>query len=475
MMKLWMLIVVAAMASACSKQDAEEFNPADNTLKTIQFTATGVGGGRTAFGDYDSTNNTYPTLWQEGDQIAVSLNLGTRDAVGVTISDEGKSATFAAELTNGDTEVGTFTFYAVSPADACTGTYYVDNESTDPRVLVRIKDTQTPQENSCDPLMQVLFAETEAFAEIPDKVQLSFKHWAAYGCLQIKNLTTTEPISKIQLEADGYLAGTTVWRPTKENDADKYYGLASKTPVGTITLNTTSVEHPLWFATLPIDLSGKEFTVRVVLESGKFLTKTITFANGDGNFQAGHIAKFSVNFEGITASEGFIVGSLYPASGTPEGVIFWVSDDGTSAKIASVKHISSVWMELPESATAYPNVGNISGSTPTGIENTNAIREDAKTNGYVIPMLSFIDETLGGGDWYWPTTSDLTEVYNEKATVDATLTTSGYRTFGDDVYWTSRQNSTGTQAYYVNFKSGKSSMNTKDIERYGRAVKIVKK
>ena len=51
MMKLWMLVAVAAMASACSKQDTEGFEGA-TAAKTIEFVATDAGG-RTIFGEPD--------------------------------------------------------------------------------------------------------------------------------------------------------------------------------------------------------------------------------------------------------------------------------------------------------------------------------------------------------------------------------------------------------------------------------------
>lgn len=400
MMKLWMLVAVAALASACSKQDTEGFDGA-TAAKTIEFFATDAGG-RTIFGEPDGNN--YPVLWQEDDQIVVSLNLGSRKAVPVTVCDEGKSATFTSELADDDS--GNYTFYAVSPADACTGTY--DLENANPRILVRIKDEQTPSATSCDPLAQVLYAQSTTTTTMPEKVELTFKHWAAYGCVQIKNLTAEVPISKIQLEADGYLAGTTLWRPTQENEADKYYGLGSKTPVGIITLNTTSVENPLWFATLPIDLSGKKFTIRVDLEDGSYYEKSITFANGDGNFQAGKIAKFSVDFADvakIVPAEPFQLYEVYKENGVAQGVVFWVSDDGQTAKIV---HLNRT-VEKIKWATEASKVGLYGTEAyPDGWENTNKIREHFAADLTKCPMLGYLDElNTNGNTWYWPSIKEL--------------------------------------------------------------------
>lgn len=471
MMKLWMLVAVAAIASACQKQDEVGIEGA--AFNTVQFIAT-EDAGRTAFGE--PVENTYPVLWQEEDLVTVSLNMYDR-AAATAVVPNGKSASFAVAY---DEEAAAAadekTFYAVVPNTGVSG--YYNNGNSDPRFIIKLLADQTPLPNSCDPKVQILYAQSATYTTIPEQVEMSFKHWCAYGCMTIKNLNTTEKIAKVQLTVDSYLAGSTYWRPTAEKEVDRLYNIggspAPKTPEKTITLNTSSVENPLWFAALPVDLSGKELSIRVVLENGDVIKKNITFKNGDGNFQAGRIAKFSVDFAGITVDNGFSVGDVYPKTGTPEGVVFWVADDGASAKIVSLTQIVDVWMKPATGETPYPNVGGLSGSTYTGIENTEAIKKDAAEKGYDIPMLTLLKEL--GSDWYWPTTSDLTEVYNAKSEVDNTLTTLGYRTFGNDVYWTSRQNSTGTKAYYVNFKSG-SNTNMHDKNRatnYSRAVKIVR-
>lgn len=473
MMKLWMLVAVAAIASACQKQD--EVGIEGTASNTVQFIAT-EDAGRTAFGE--PVENIYPVLWQEEDLVTVSLNMYDRaPATVVTPVNNGKSASFAVAY---DEEAAAAaaekTFYAVVPNTGVSG--YYNNGNSDPRFIIKLLADQTPLANSCDPKVQILYAQSATYTTIPEQVEMSFKHWCAYGCMTIKNLNTTEKIAKVQLTVDSYLAGSTYWRPTAANEVDRLYNIggspAPKTPEKTITLNTSSVENPLWFAALPVDLSGKELSIRVVLENGDVIKKNITFKNGDGNFQAGRIAKFSVDFAGITVDNGFSVGDVYPKTGTPEGVVFWVADDGASAKIVSLTQIVDVWMKPATGETPYPNVGGLSGSTYTGIENTEAIKKDAAEKGYDIPMLTLLKEL--GSDWYWPTTSDLTEVYNAKSEVDNTLTTLGYRTFGNDLYWTSRQNSTGTKAYYVNFKSGSNtSMHDKNrATNYSRAVKIVR-
>ncbi len=89
--KSLMLFAAAAMAFAgCSKDDG---TTNDMGVK-VRFTA-GADQTRTTFGDPDGT--TYPTLWQEGDKIALRLNTSTSKIdCTVTPTNGGANATFDA-------------------------------------------------------------------------------------------------------------------------------------------------------------------------------------------------------------------------------------------------------------------------------------------------------------------------------------------------------------------------------------------
>lgn len=420
MMKLWMLVAVAALASACSKQDTEGFDGA-TAAKTIEFVATDAGG-RTIFGEPDGNN--YPVLWSAEDMVTVSLNMYDRaPATAVTPINNGASASFVVaydeEAAEADAEK---TFYAVVPNTGVSG--YYNNGNDDPRFIIKLLAEQTPLADSCDPKAQILYAQSETYTDIPEQVALSFKHWCAYGCLTIKNLNTTEPIAKVQLTVDSYLAGSTYWRPTQENEVDRVYNIggspAPKTPEKTITLNTKSVENPLWFAVLPVDLSGEEFAVRVTLENGSYYEKTITFANGDGNFQAGKIAKFSVNFadvEKVVVAEPFQLLEVYKENDVAQGVVFWVSDDGQTAKIVSLDRCEpTAWSNDLTSigVTANPKVDAIDDCAANMSIVVNWLKEHADVE---IPIVSFCQAK--GEGWYWPAYYDLLQLaaaYNGVAT-----------------------------------------------------------
>lgn len=420
MMKLWMLVVVATIASACSKQDDAGFEGA--ATKTVQFIANDAAG-RTIFGTPEE--GVYPVLWEAEDNVSVSLNMCNRVvATALNLINDGTSATFKVSYPEDEaTNAAEKTFYAVVPNTGISSFY--NKEKDDPRFIIKVVADQTPRANSCDPKVQILYAQSATYSTIPEQVEMSFKHWCAYGCMTIKNLNTTEPIVKVQLTVDSYLAGSTYWRPTAENEVDRLYNiggsLAPKNPEKTITLNTSSVENPLWFAALPVDLSGKEMTIRVTLENGDTYTKTITFANGDGNFQAGRIAKFAVNFADVEKEEGikpFQLYEIYKENEVAQGIVFWVSDDGQTAKIVSLDRCeATAWSSdttTPTTVTTIPEVQEIEGCAANMSSVVNWLKDHTDVT---MNIVSFCQAK--GDGWYWPAYHDLRQLaaaYNGVAT-----------------------------------------------------------
>lgn len=473
MMKLWMLVAVAAMASACSKQDIEGFEGA-TAAKTIEFVATDAGG-RTIFGEPDGDN--YPVLWQEGDQIKINVNHEFKSATTrtclqhegasprVTIADEGASAVFTVEMNDYTAE--SYTFYSVSPAK-----YWLhsnEKQENPTNLRVEIPTDQSATATSCDPLGQLLFAQSATTNTLPEKINLHYNHLAAYGCITLNNVDGD--ISNVNIVSSENISGRFNYDIESKTISFSSSGFAQNISVGTSS-------NTVWFAAIPTDLSNTTLTINVTTTSGLFKKEIALPANRE--LKAGQIAKFSVDFSGISASSGFKIGDIYPATGTPEGVVFWVADDGNSAKILGLKNMpQSVWMELPDGMEKYPNISGLSGSKKTGIEYTNAIRESVKNNGYVVPMITFLDAL--GADWYWPMPNELGEM---RANMTPLNTILGNIAEGEALksaaYWASQESGVSTTtgestAYYYNLSSGGSANKAKSSKYYGRAVKVVTK
>lgn len=97
----------------------------------------------------------------------------------------------------------------------------------------------------------------------------------------------------------------------------------------------------------------------------------------------------------------YTVGTAYEEDGTVVGIVFWVSEDGQSAKIVSLDRIEKI---------AWSTEGTtLLGATSTsdGAANTAILKESAEAAS--IPMLAFCEEH--GEGWYWPAIDELKELF----------------------------------------------------------------
>lgn len=280
MFKSIIAFAFTAMAFASCVKEADA--PVTET-KTVQFLAESIET-KTAFGTPD--NGSYPTLWTENDEeIKLLLNLNEEVSADVNVSDDFKTASFNAEFTvkaeGGST--APYTFYALSPADAYLG-------SNSERFTVTIPTSQTPLANSVDESAQILYAVSDEYNELPDKVSLHFGHFTAYGKFSFKNLDLDGAnVTSVAITSSVNFAGR--WNYVV---ADGSY--AENSGSSTITLNTTDTEN-LWFACAPVDMDGQTLTFTVNTDKGP-LSKTATLSNK--KFNAGKIATMTVDMQGIT-------------------------------------------------------------------------------------------------------------------------------------------------------------------------------
>lgn len=282
----YLSIAVIGLTAMFSCQTKEIDRPIERESKIVHFHASELET-KTAFGERTGEGK-YPTLWTENDsKVKVSLNYAAaKDAV-VNPSDDFKTASFNASIE--DDETGSYTFYALSPSTA----QYAAYSSSTKTVGIEIPSTQTTLTNSVDEAAQILVAKSETFDEFPEGVELSFSHAVAYGRMSLVNLNLgTAVISSVSLTSSENFAGRYSYSPDTGEMTEKS---ASKT----ITVNTSSASD-IWFACAPVDLSdGGTLDVVVNTDKGTF-TRQIVFPADKGNFVAGHVAKFSVNMQGIS-------------------------------------------------------------------------------------------------------------------------------------------------------------------------------
>ena len=165
------------------------------------------------------------------------------------------------------------------------------------------------------------------------------------------------------------------------------------------------------------------------------------------------------------------VGTPWKEGNTTVGVVFWVAEDGKSAKIVSLNRTSTTiaWSTVGEEYLG-------AGSKSDGAANTAALKQSSQADN--IPMLDFC-ENLGEG-WYWPACLELNKAYLVKDVVDAALTENGGTPFGTDQYWSSTEFEDAPKyASHVRFDRdyvgvAQDQINkTGAAKRYGRGVKKV--
>jgi len=304
-----MMIATSVLAIAsCNKEMNEP--AAKQTTKTIRLVANPVET-KTTFGTPDGT--TYPVYWNDGDKVQFKIASSTAAAVEVEAqpSADKRSATF--ELSFPTPFNLPYIFRGISPASA-----YVNFANK--MWTLNIQAEQTPTATSVDPAAQILVAskpfDKEVVTtpeELPDAIELDFKHVTAYGKFSITNcaassvslvkLTFAKPIVGLYTYNDGIDYQTGLW----PNDAVLTPTAATKS----ITINTTSLQD-IWFACAPAEVAGTQLKIEVVSGEQAYV-KTITLGSTN-NMVAGRIASFSVNFSGITPTayvpSGDIVYSL---------------------------------------------------------------------------------------------------------------------------------------------------------------------
>lgn len=170
-------------------------------------------------------------------------------------------------------------------------------------------------------------------------------------------------------------------------------------------------------------------------------------------------------------SASVAVGDPWKEGNATVGILYWVAEDGTSAKIVSLSRTSTT--------IAWSTVGGEylgAGSKSDGAANTAALKASSQAD--AIPMLDFC-ESLGEG-WYWPACLELNKAYLVKDAVDAALSANGGTPFGTDQYWSSTEFEEAPKyASHVRFDkdyvgaAGDQINKTGSTKRYGRAVKQV--
>ena len=146
-----------------------------------------------------------------------------------------------------------------------------------------------------------------------------------------------------------------------------------------------------------------------------------------------------------------IIGQYVVCEGI-KGVIFWDDDIG-NIKIVSADETSATWDYYGTSTGATSN--------DDGVANTDKIASESSAAKWC---------RAKGAEWYLPALNELKVIYNNKSTLNATLSSIGGTQFGTSYYWSSTEYDR-SHAYYLDFSSGSSDHHYKIDSGYVRAVR----
>ena len=251
--------------------------------RTVRFNVRSIET-KSAFGAPE--DKTYPTFWTDNDKsVGISLNYGTASEAAIAPSADYRNAWFEATFSVG-TETS-YAFYAISPSTAA--------ETMSPSRrgwTIDIPTVQTPLPGSVEESAQLLVARTAEMTEIPEQVDLSFRHLTAYARIRLNGLES------LSVEKVDFIFGTPVV-------GEWYYACSdgSVTPKAASSTITaiTDATGDIWLACAPADLSGTVLKI-IVYAGNKAYTKEVSFPDGR-QLASGRIAAFTVDMTDAVQGE----------------------------------------------------------------------------------------------------------------------------------------------------------------------------
>ena len=299
-MRKWAgLAAVLCLLVACNEREVDNQDPLAVTKaeKTIHFRSRNIDT-KAAFDDAVENNGkvTYPAFWTDSDDaVMISLNYEYAVTAGVNASktDENgriEQVAFDASFSGVDTE-SPYRFYVVTPASALLWT-----SADRAAVSVHVLANQTPSKKSVDEKAMIFAGLSDSFKDLPDDVDVYFRHITSYGKMTLNNL---------DIPKDASLTSITLVCEEQPLSGAWYYkfedgSVEEKEASSSIVLNTEKIDvaggDPVWFACAPVGtgLAGKSLTIRANLNNGTALVRTIKL-HDSVNYKSGRVTKFSVN------------------------------------------------------------------------------------------------------------------------------------------------------------------------------------
>ena len=314
MKKIYMIVAALSVVFAAVSCNKEDVTVGSSEPIVVRFTAQAADV-KAQFNPTSYENDAaVPVLWDGGENLSIAV--GDKDAkdfarncAKVVASDDKRSATweydFSGLVTNDYAPKASFTFHAF-----CGSVRAYRNGRVSRVLLNNIPSEQTPGENSCDPKAIYLYSKSAEYQAWPSEVEMNpFEHLTAYGCITLgTGIPEDETIQSLTITADASThlsGGAWYYYATGDKYAD-YTGEDAQTPQPSSSITLKPAEggalsrENLWFGCRPTtELASLKFTV--ITDKGVYEVEKSEL--GERNFQAGKVAKMTINDFGAEISE----------------------------------------------------------------------------------------------------------------------------------------------------------------------------
>jgi len=182
------------------------------------------------------------------------------------------------------------------------------------------------------------------------------------------------------------------------------------------------------------------------------------------------------------STEMYAIGDVYPKTGSPEGIVFYVDSSCSHGKIVSLDQEKCLWAELYSEACNVSKISQMCSQLSSSDGSLNydifcSIVSNAEGNSDYGAF--FWCENIKGGNWYIPAKNELVLMINNADKINETLTTlrnKGYTApaYSTNMTWSSTVRGQVSNSNFVQFSiyiTGSASMICNEDKYYARAVK----
>lgn len=418
-MKKLPLLSSAALAAllfvGCSSDNTDDVTPAGE-VKT--YTELGAGLPSTL-----TTLDGASVVWSASDEISVWSDVTTTPVTFSLASGAGtQNATFTVPEGSGVKGTASSIYKAVYPANAngnisipqaqSWNDYANFSNNVNPMVAVGTDLSNMQFKNVCGII--VLQVETDEPGTILNRIQLSTN--SSQPLAGTGRLSFTGTDYSIQWESADYSVTLQCGQEISTTQKQQYYIVV---PAG--------------------DYS--DLTLSLVYKPGSNPAQTYTKTrNTSVTVGAGNITSVGANFSLQTKT--YAVGDLYPNATEPEGVVYAVSDGGTSGYVVAMndcteggtQYESSIGVQCYKYTWGPTNYSSL----VSGLGNADGqLNQNSVVNAGVIADYPAFQACVNlGNGWYLPSSSEMTALMNAYSNIMATLQ-SNNGTMDADGYWCS--------------------------------------